>query len=390
MRLWSVFRKSVREQKRDLMVLALSLAFAPLFVVLYWLMTGGTGSTAYGVLVINDDVSTTLANGSSLSAGKDVIRGMEGLTYKNGSPLLRVSRVTDRAEAETQLRNREAAIIIVIPPDFSRVIRATLEDGGPMTTAVTFVGDLTNPYYTIAAVTTMTVVDNYVQAASPRRRAVEMVETPLGASAARTEFENYVPGLFVLSVILLIFQASMTVAREIEGGTLRRLQLTRITSFELLGGITAWLVIVAVAEVLVTFATAWACGFRSQGPLWVAVIVGIITSFSIIGAGMIVASFSKTVSQAFVIANFPLGFFMFLTGAAFPLPRFTLFTFAGHAVGLTDILPPTHAVVALNKVLTLGAGWGDVVYELGALLILSGVYFAIGVWLFKRTHMRAL
>jgi len=389
MRLWSVFRKSVREQKRDLMVLALSLAFAPLFVVLYWLMTGGTGSTAYGVLVINDDVSVTLANGSTLSAGKDVIKEMESLTYKNGSPLLRVSRVTDRAEAESQLRNRGAALLIIIPPDFSRVIRATLEDGKPMTTAVTFVGDLTNPYYTIAAVTTMTAADNYIQAASPQRRPVQMVETPLGASAARTEFENYVPGLFVLSVILLVFQASMTVAREIEGGTLRRLQLTRVTSFELLGGITAWLVVVAVAEVLVTFVTAWACGFRSQGPLWIAVVVGIITSFSIIGMGMIVASFSKTVSQAFVIANFPLGFFMFLTGAAFPLPRYTLLTIAGHAVGLTDILPPTHAVVALNKVFTLGAGLGDVLYELSALLILSAAYFAVGVWLFKRTHLKA-
>ena len=390
MRLWSVFRKSAREQKRDLMVLALSLAFAPLFVVLYWMMTGGTGSTTYGVLVINDDVSVMQANGSTLSAGEGILKAMRGLTYKNGSPLLRVSRVTDRAEAEAQLRNRGAAILIIIPPDFSRVIRSTLEGGEPITTLVTFVGDLTNPYYTLAAVTTMTVADQYIQAASPRPRLVEMIEIPLGASAARTEFENYVPGLFVMSVILLVFQASMTVAREIEGGTLRRLQLTRVTSFELLGGITAWLVVVAVAEVLVTFLTAWACGFRSQGPLWIAVMVGIITSFSIIGVGMIVASFSRTVSQAFVIANFPLGFFMFLTGAAFPLPRYTLLTIAGHAVGLTDILPPTHAVVALNKVLTLGAGLGDVAYELGALLILSAMYFAMGVWLFKRTHMKAM
>ena len=389
MRLWSVFRKSVREQKRDLMVLALSLAFAPLFVVIYWLMTGGSGSTAYGVLVINDDVSVATANGSTLAAGEDVLQAMRGLTYKNGSPLLKISRVTDRAGAEAQLRNRDAAALIIIPPDFSRVIRAAQEGGEPITTSVTFVGDLTNPYYTIAAVTTMSVADNYIQAVSPQPRPVGIIEIFLGASAARTEFENYVPGLFVLSVILLVFQASMAVAREIEGGTLRRLQLTRVTSFELLGGITAWLVVVAVAEVLVTFVTAWACGFRSQGPLWVAVMVGIITSLSIIGVGMIVASFSKTVSQAFVIANFPLGFFMFLTGAAFPLPRYTLFTLAGHAVGLADILPPTHAVVALNKVLTLGAGLGDVAYELTALITLSVVYFAVGVWLFQRTHLRA-
>ena len=100
------------------------------------------------------------------------------------------------------------------------------------------------------------------------------------------------------------------------------------------------------------------------------------------------ACFSKTVSQAFVIANFPLGFLMFLTGTAFPLPRFTLFTIAGHGFALPDLLPPTHAVVALNKIFTLGAGFTDVTFELAALTLLSVLYFGIGVWLFQRTQMR--
>jgi len=84
-----------------------------------------------------------------------------------------------------------------------------------------------------------------------------------------------------------------------------------------------------------------------------------------------------------------LALFMFFSGAVFPIPRVTLFTVGGRAIGLYDVLPPTHAVVALNKVLTLGAGLGDVIYELAALLILSAVYFAAGVWLFSRTHLRA-
>jgi len=35
-----------------------------------------------------------------------------------------------------------------------------------------------------------------------------------------------------------------------------------------------------------------------------AILLGVITSFSVIGVAMIVASFSKTVSQSFVIASF--------------------------------------------------------------------------------------
>jgi ABC-2 type transport system permease protein len=79
---------------------------------------------------------------------------------------------------------------------------------------------------------------------------------------------------------------------------------------------------------------------------------------------------------------------MFFTGAIFPIPKVVLFTLGGRAIGLYDLLPPTHAVVALNKVLTLGAGLADVMYEVSALLILSLAYFALGAWLFQRKHMR--
>lgn len=36
----------------------------------------------------------------------------------------------------------------------------------------------------------------------------------------------------------------------------------------------------------------------------------------------------------------------------------------------------------------LGAGIGDVAYELAALVVLSGLYFGAGVWLFRRRHLR--
>jgi ABC-2 type transport system permease protein len=121
----------------------------------------------------------------------------------------------------------------------------------------------------------------------------------------------------------------------------------------------------------------------------VAILVGAVTTFSIIGTGLVVACFSRTVTQAFLLANFPLALFMFFSSAVFPVPKVPLFTLGGRAIGLYDILPPTHAVVALNKVLTLGAGLGDVAYELAALLILSAAYFSLGVWLFQRTHLVA-
>ena len=389
MRLWQVFVKSVREQKRDLWVIGLSLAFAPLFVFIYWLMTGGTGTTSYGVLVINQDTPVALNQGVSLAAGDEIVACLRDLTYQNGSPLLKVTLVNDRREAEQKLRDRGAAVLIIIPPDFSAQLAAFRSGDRDVSTDLTFVGDLTNPTYTVAAVMAMTAADTYTQGFTDAARPVNLVEIPLGASAARTEFENYVPGLLVLAVVLMVFQAAMTPARDIESGALRRLRLTPLTAFDYLGGTSLWLGLVSVVAVLLTFATAVGFGFRSQGPLWLAILVTAIASLSIIGIGLIVACFSKTVSQAFVIANFPLGFLMFLTGAAFPLPRLTLFTLFGRGFALPDLLPPTHAVVALNKIFTLGAGLPDVAFELGALTLLSALYFGLGVWLFQKTQMKA-
>ena len=389
MRLLSVLRKCVREQKRDLWVLGLSLAFAPMFVSVYWLWTGGaTGSTSYGVLIINQDEPVTLTDGRRLAAGEEIFIGLQDMAYENGSPLLRVMPEGDRAEAEKRLRNREAAILVIIPKDFSNALRLYRDGDRTVSTSVTFVGDLSNPTYTIAAVMVMTVADNYINRVTDASRPVELIEISLGSSAARSEFENYVPGVFILSVILLVFQAAMTPARDIESGALRRLRLTRLTTFEYLGGMTVWLSIVALAEMLLAFATAILFGFRSQGQIWVAILTSAITGISIIGIGLIVASFSKTVARAFVIANFPLGFLMFLTGAIYPIPQKPLFTIFGHPFTIPSLLPPTHAVTALNKIFTLGSGLGDVVFELSMLTALSLGYFFVGVWLFQRTQMR--
>jgi ABC-2 type transport system permease protein len=381
MKVYSVFRKSLREQLRGIWMLLLTLIIAPFFVVLYWLITGG-GSTTYNVLIINNDA------GSGLAGGDQAIKAIQGMTYAHGQPILKVLLVTDRTQAEIKLRNREAAALIIIPKNFSQALLAAHGVGTPGTASVTMVGDLTNPYYTLVSVLAVTAVDNYVQQTVGQPRPVEFKEEPLGASAARTEFETYVPALLVLSVVMLIFQVAMTVAREVESGTLRRLQLTRMNSFDLLAGISATQVLIGVVSVLLTFLTAVALGFHSQGPLWVAILIGAMTSLSIVGVGLLVACIARTVSEAFIYANFPLILLMFFTGTVFPIPPIPLFTIGGHTIALFDFLPPTHAVVALNKVLTLGAGITDVSYELTALFLLSVLNFAGGIWLFKRVHLK--
>ena len=386
MRVWTVFLKTWREMSRDWWMLGLTLVFSPLFVFAYWAFTQG-GSTSYTILAINQDQGAIMSNGGKLQAGEAAIQAIQAVTYADGKPLLKISRSASLAQVDQILKDRLAVAFLVIPPDFSRAILALQSGDRTQSAQVTFGGDLTNPYYTVGATLALGAVDSYVVQATGQKPLVNYVEKALAGSAARTEFEIYTPGVLIFSVMMLIFLAAMVVAREVESGTLRRLQISRMTSFDFLGGVTLAMLSLAVISLLITLATAVWLGFHSQGPLWAAVVVGAVASLSVIGAGLVVACFSRSVSQAFVIANFPLGLFMFFSGAIFPLPKVVLFHLAGHEVGLFDFLPPSHAVVALNKVLTLGAGLQEVTFELSALLLLSLLYFGAGVWLFQRLHM---
>jgi hypothetical protein len=45
-------------------------------------------------------------------------------------------------------------------------------------------------------------------------------------------------------------------------------------------------------------------------------------------------------------------------------------------------------MIALNKIFTLGASLSEVAFELSMLMLLSLLYFLVGVWHFQHTQMR--
>jgi hypothetical protein len=81
---------------------------------------------------------------------------------------------------------------------------------------------------------------------------------------------------------------------------------------------------------------------------------------------------------------------MFFSGGMFPLPGIPLFTLGDHTVQVNEILPTTHTAAALTRVLGYGAGVGDIAYELGAIVVLTVAFYALGIWVFARRHMPAL
>jgi len=191
--------------------------------LLYWLMIP-SGSTTYGVLVQNLDTGPR---------GIEAITLLETLAYPSGDPLLDVISVSDQARAEDLLKDRDAEVLLIIPANFSEKLEATSRGKIQNPAEITLVGDLTNPYYAVGAVMAGSVLDEFVQVQTGVIRPVQFTEIALGASEGRSEFDLYIPGILIISVVMLVFIISMTITYEVEAGTLRRLQMTSMKASDL-------------------------------------------------------------------------------------------------------------------------------------------------------------
>jgi ABC-2 type transport system permease protein len=382
----SVARTTLRELVRNPMVPVLSLVLAPFFVLLIWTFFPSGGSTTYAVVVVDHDTGATSASGGAVHAGRDAVAALSDVTYPSGDPILDVREVADRDAAATEIREHRALVFLELPETFSASVVAARE--GPGDVPVTFGGDMGTPTYPVAAIMAVDALDGAVRDLTGRPATMTTDEVGLGTSGSRTEFEAYVPGVLVFAIGLMIFSAAMSISQGVENRTLRRLARTPVRAVDLIGGVTLVQVALGVASGGAALGTAAALGFRSAGPMWLVLPIWVLAGVSVVGLGMAVAALTKTVAQAFLLANFPFGVFMFLSGTMFPVHGATLFTVAGHGVNVLDLLPPRHAVNALSTLCTYGST--DVGYELVMLTTLSVAYFVLGAWLLHRRHLRAV
>jgi ABC-2 type transport system permease protein len=213
-------------------------------------------------------------------------------------------------------------------------------------------------------------------------------ETMLGRASEMDEMSLYVPGILILSIIMLMFSASIALITEVENKTIIRLKLSSVGSLSLLGGISIVQVMVGLISIFLTLGAAMSMGFEFAGSMLIFLLVAVLTSLSIIAFSLIIAGFTKTANEILIVGNFPLFLFMFFTGAAFPIDGYKLFTVAGYTFTLQGLMSPTHAISALKKVMVLDMGFRDIIPELVTLILLTIIYFAIGVIIFGRRHMR--
>jgi ABC-2 type transport system permease protein len=370
MKIYAIIKKSLIMQFRDFWALLLTILSAPFFIFIYFIMTGG-GSTTY-------TINYNYADTTDASAIKNQFVGeLKGVKYADGKSALKVFETNDTASVLNLIKNRKVDLLVMVPQGFAD----SLKIGKPANFLL--FGEASNPKYSIGTIFTLTGIESLIKKLSRNKPLYTFQETMLGNSLAKSEFDIYAPGIFIFSIIMLILSASLSIIRDVEDKTMIRLRLTNMTVFDYLTGNTVVQWVIGVFSFGLTIWLAVLLGFNSQGSTLLVLLVCSLTILSIIAISLILVSFCKNATMVMIVGNFPLFILMFFTGSMIPLPRNEIIP----GFALNDILPPTHAVIALNKIFTFGAGFKEILHEIIMLVILTAVYFTAGTYLFKKTHL---
>ena len=292
------------------------------------------------------------------------------------------------------------ALTAQLPPN-------TLPKESNVTARVIVEGDTGNAAFGAAQGLIFNVLDQYKN--QIQGSAVRQVDTALGQNQSKTNtdylsatvqplvgtpsytlFDYQAPGLIVFALLIQVSSVAQDLARESERGTLDRLKLSNMRSFDLLFGTLLTWIVIAVAQILLLFAVA--LGFKWSGganSLALGVLVGVIGGIASISLGLLIAAFTTNERQAAqlgVLIAVPVSF---LTGAFFPLPRETLGAAFGTTFQAYDVLPWTQVADALRQVLIFGSTFGAVAVYVGFAIVLTAILFVLGVVFYSRVRLRS-
>ncbi len=421
MKFISIAVKDFKELVRDRRGLFFILLFPIFFMMIFGFAFGGMGegNTPHNIAIVNYDQGTlNSTSGENVNYGNNLIIALQDANYENSNvKLFNITTTTDN-QAKDLLRQRTVDAELIIPADFSNSVAALINNTIQSSTGQTSVnsstsnststviisGDTGFMGFGVAQGILVGVLGQYQEnvvnsvknqiAGTPGAEPIKFIDTKVQSIPGTqnfTQFDFLAPGMIVFAILLLATTIAAILTREVESGTLLRLKMSKMRSFDLLfGGLIPWS-LVAGAQVVILLAVALILGLHWQGSFYsiiLAIFIGIIGGVASISLAMIIASFAKTDRQAANLGTLIVIPISFLTGAFFQLPGVFL-NFFGHNFQAYDLLPWTHTLTALRSVLIFGSGWNSVSYEVEMSVILTLILFVIGVFLFSRTRLSA-
>jgi ABC-2 type transport system permease protein len=194
-------------------------------------------------------------------------------------------------------------------------------------------------------------------------------------------FDFLTPGMVVFALLMLAVGVSTSLAREVDKGTLARLRLSRMTSFDLLFGVFLMWALVGAVQVILLFGAATVLGFRWEGGvtnLVLAMGVGCLATLASVALGLLVASFAKSEGNAGAFSTLITVPTAFLVGAFMQMPL----------QQLADLLPWGQAIRCMRALLNAGVPIGGLIPSILLMVAQICVLLALSVFVYARTRLQ--
>ena len=417
MKFISVAIKDFKELIRDRRGLFMILLFPMFFMIIFGIVYGNMGQTneTYNLAVVNLDEGAKMPlTNEEVNFGDNLTEIFRDSEYEDSDVKLFNVINTSESSANKLIQLKEADAMIVIPKNFSQTIVDKMEDS--VATQITgttssnnndtlkliISGDSSSMGFGVSQVVLIKTIGKYQDnlvaniqsqtsgsSVEPLKLFEGDVESVSGTESF-SQFDFLAPGMMLFAILLLATTVAASLTKEVEKGTLARLRISKMRSFDMLfGALIPWSIVAAI-QVLILLTVALIMGFNWQGGLnsiVLAMFIGVIGGIGSIALGMIIASFAKNDTQAFNLGIMVVVPTSFVVGAFFQLPQVVMGEIIGRSFQIYDILPWTHILNALKSVLIYGNGLSAITYDLAWSAVLTAIIFVIGMGLFSRFRL---
>lgn len=339
---WRTIRAILRREFTDVLRDRRSLLLTFLYPISMLLLYG------YGIRYDVNNVPLTLLDYDRSSHSRLLAEQMVRSGYFR---LVRVAR--DYEEVQRDLTTDASRAAVVIPPDFSRRLRA----GEPVAVQALIDGADSN---------TATIAQSYILAMVASFGARLEVVDPMRAGpaiqvASRVWYNpellsvNFiVPG--VIAVIMMIVGAILTalsIVKEKERGTIEQILVSPIRPLEMMiGKIVPYVLIALIDLAIVITAGYFVFGVPIKGSLWHLAVFSVLYLTASLGTGVFVSTLADTMQSAMLAAIFiSLLPAVLLSGFVFPLEHMPV----GIRV-LSYFFPGRYFVTAIRGIYLKGVG----------------------------------
>jgi ABC-2 type transport system permease protein len=191
-----------------------------------------------------------------------------------------------------------------------------------------------------------------------------------------------VPAILVTLVTAMVaMQSAFNIVQEKESGTIEQINVTPIKKHIFIIGKMVPFMVLGIVLFTMGLLVGWLLyGIVPLGSLWVLYVSLIVYLFSMLGLGLLIATYSGTQQQAMSLSFFFINIFNMMSGvftAVDSMPDW--------ARAIVATFPPSHFIKIMRPVVLKGSGFSDILPEILWLLGLGLVLNAWAVLNYRKT-----